>query len=197
MTRMTANIPVKQLSPLSRDALVQHFLALAPEDYRLRFGRSMTPDAVREYVATIDFDRDAVFGVFDDDLRLAGIAHVARTEDGAELGVSVVPTSRGKGVGSALFERANAYARNHGLRSLFMHCLTQNKAMMHIASKAGMNIVTEAGEADAYLELPPADAATIAQELLQERVALYDIALKAQLKAAKRFAASLRGEGWD
>jgi RimJ/RimL family protein N-acetyltransferase len=192
---MTANIPVKQLSPLSRDALVQHFLALAPEDYRLRFGRSMTPDALREYVAGIDFDRDAVFGVFDDDLRLAGVAHVGRTEDGAELGVSVVPAARGKGAGSALFERANAYARNHGLRQLFMHCLTENKAMMHIARKAGMSIVTEAGEADAYLELPPADAATIAQELLQERVALYDIALKAQLRAAKRFAASLRGEG--
>jgi hypothetical protein len=78
-----------------------------------------------------------------------------------------------------------------------MHCLTENKAMMHIARKAGMSIVTEAGEAAAHLELPPADAATIAQELLQERVALYDIALKAQLKAARRFAASLRGEGGD
>jgi RimJ/RimL family protein N-acetyltransferase len=187
------SVPVKQLSPLSRDALVQHFLALAPPDYRLRFGRSMPPDAIREYVAAIDFDRDAVFGAFDDELGLAGVAHVGRTEDGAELGVSVAPGSRGKGVGSALFERAHAYARNQGLRQLFMHCLTENAAMMHIARKAGMTIVTEAGEAAAHLELPPADAATIAQELLQERVALYDIALKAQLRAAKRFAASLRG----
>jgi hypothetical protein len=69
--------------------------------------------------------------------------------------------------------------------------------MMHIARKAGMNIVTEAGESDAHLALPPADAATIAQELLQERVALYDVALKAQLRAAKRLAASLRGERRD
>jgi RimJ/RimL family protein N-acetyltransferase len=191
------SIPVKQLSALSRDALVQHFLALAPEDYRLRFGRSLTPDAIRAYVAAIDFDRDAAFGVFDDDLRLAGVAHVGRTADGAELGVSVVPASRGKGIGSALFERAHAYARNQGLRQLFMHCLTENKAMMHIARKAGMNIVTEAGESDAHLALPPADAATIAQELLQERVALYDVALKAQLRAAKRLAASLRGERRD
>jgi RimJ/RimL family protein N-acetyltransferase len=194
---VAAPVPVKQLSPLGRDALVQHFLALAPEDCRLRFGRSMTPDALREYVAALDFDRDALFGAFDDDLRLAGVAHVGRSEEGAELGVSVVPGSRGKGVGSALFERAHAYARNQGLRTLFMHCLTENKAMMHIARKAGMNIVTAAGEAAAHLALPPADAATIAQELLQERVALYDIALKAQLKAARRFAASLRGDGAD
>jgi hypothetical protein len=185
-------VPVKQLSPLSREALIAHFLGLAPEDYRLRFGRSMTPEAIREYVGGIDFGRDAVFGVFDDELRLAGVAHVGRMEEGAELGVSVAPGSRGQGVGSALFERANAYARNQQLRQLFMHCLTENKAMMHIAAKAGMKIVTAAGEADAYLELPPADAATIAQELLQERVALFDVALKAQLKAARRLAASLR-----
>ena len=192
MTQLT--VPIKQLSPLSRAALIAHFLRLTSEDFRLRFGRSMTPDAMREYVAAIDFDRDAAFGAFDDDLRLAGVAHVGRTEDGAELGVSVVPDSRGKGIGSALFERAHGYARNQGLRQLFMHCLTENKAMMHIARKAGMNIVTEAGESDAHLELPPADVGTIARELLQERVALYDIALKTQLRAAKRFAASLRGE---
>ncbi len=191
------SIPVKQLSAVNRAALLDHFLALAPEDHRLRFGRSMTTDAIREYVTAIDFDRDTAFGVFDDDLRLAGVAHVGRTEDGAELGVSVLPDSRGKGVGSALFERAHGYARNQGLRQLFMHCLTENNAMMHIARKAGMNIVTAAGESDAHLELPPADAGTIARELLQERVALYDIALKTQLRAAKRLAASLRGEPRD
>ena len=193
MSAVAGTVPVKQLPALSRAALLDHFLALAPEDYRLRFGRSMTPDAIRDYVAGLDFERDAVFGVFDEELRLTGVAHVGRTEDDAELGVSVVPGSRGKGIGSALFQRAHAYARNQGLRQLFMHCLIENRAMMRIARQAGMNIVTEAGEAAAHVELPPADAATIAQELLQERVALYDFALKAQLKAARRLAASLRG----
>jgi RimJ/RimL family protein N-acetyltransferase len=188
-------VPVKQLSQLSRAALLDHFLALAPEDHRLRFGRSMTADAIREYVAALDFDRDAVFGVFDAELRLTGVAHVGRTEDDAELGVSVVPGRRGEGIGSALFERAHAYTRNQGLRQLFMHCLIENTAMMRIARQAGMNIVTEAGEAAAHVALPPADAATIAHELLQERVALYDYALKAQLQAAKRLAATLRGAG--
>jgi RimJ/RimL family protein N-acetyltransferase len=188
------NIPVKQLSPISREALAAHFLRLAPEDHRLRFGSSMTPQALREYVDRLDFERDAVFGVFDDELRLVGVAHVARLEDGVELGVSVVPGERGKGIGSALFARAHAYARNQLLRQLFMHCLTENKAMMHIARKAGMSIVTEAGESSAYLELPPTDVATIAQELLHERVALLDVALKAQVISAKRFAARMRGE---
>ena len=39
--------------------------------------------------------RDAVFGVLDDELRILGAAHVARSHDHAELGVSVLPGHRG------------------------------------------------------------------------------------------------------
>jgi RimJ/RimL family protein N-acetyltransferase len=187
-------IPVKRLSQLSRVALLDHFHALSTEDLRLRFGGPMTEERLAQYLAGIDLGRDALFGVFDGELRLVGVAHVARMEDGAELGVSVIPAERGKGIGNALFQRANAYARNQFLGQLFMHCLIENKVMMHIARKNGMQIVTEAGEADAYLELPPTDTATIAHEMLQERVALFDVALKAQVRGAKRMAARLRGE---
>lgn len=192
---LPATLPVKQLSAISRPALVRHFLALPAEDLRLRFGAMKSPDALRAYVTDLDFDEDAVFGVFNGALELVGVAHVGRMRDGtAEFGVSVLPGERGRGIGSALFERANAYARNHLIAQMFMHCLTENKPMMQIARKSGMTIVAAAGEADAYLRLPPADVATIAQELMQERVALFDVALKAQIIAARRLAARLRGD---
>ena len=70
-----------------------------------------------------------------------------------------------------------------------------NTAMMHIARKSGMAIVTDSGESAARLELPPAGVTTITRELMADRVALFDYALKAQLTAARRLAASLRGEG--
>jgi hypothetical protein len=66
--------------------------------------------------------------------------------------------------------------------------------MMRIARKSGMKIVTEAGEADAWIELPPAGLTTVTRELMADRVALLDYAMKAQLTAARRLAASLRGE---
>jgi hypothetical protein len=54
----------------------------------------------------------------------------------------------------------------------------ENGAMMHLARKQGMHIVCEAGEADARLELPPADAGSHFGEVFAERVAVFDYALK-------------------
>jgi len=187
-------IPVKRLSGADRAALAAHFLALDDADRRLRFGSARSDESLRQYVESLDFDRDAVFGAFDDELALAGVAHVAVSPEFAELGVSVLPGARERGIGSALFERANLFARTHFIRSMFTHCLTENRAMMHIAKKSGMKIVTEAGEADAWLELPPAGVTTVTRELMADRVALLDYAMKAQLTAARRLAASWRGE---
>jgi GNAT superfamily N-acetyltransferase len=187
-------IPVKRLSGPDRLALSAHFRQLDDADRRLRFGSARSDDSLSEYVESLDFDRDAVFGVFDDELRLAGVAHVGVFPEFAEFGVSVLPHARGKGIGSALFDRANLFARTHFIRAMFTHCLTENRAMMHIARKAGMKIVNEAGEADAWIDLPPAGVTTITRELMADRVALLDYAMKAQLTAARRLAARLRGE---
>lgn len=188
---------IKQLSAISREASGRHFLALPPEDVRLRFGSSMSKEALKAYVDKINFDNDAVFGVFDENLQLTGVAHLALDpeHDAAELGVSVLPGHRGQGIGTALFERAEAHARNHYIKILFMHCLTENQAIMHIASKLGMRVAAAgAGEADAHLELSPPDAANVAGELMQERVALWDIAMKAQFLSAKKIAQAMAGK---
>jgi GNAT superfamily N-acetyltransferase len=171
-------ILVRELSRLDRPALERHFLALGAEDRRLRFGLPLKDEAVRAYVARIDFERDVAFGVYDDALHLIGAAHVARSGAQAELGVSVLPTHRGRGVGGALLARAHLRARNWGVRALFMHCLTENEAMMHLARKQEMDIVVESGEADAWLRLSPADASSHFGEVFAQRVALFDYALK-------------------
>ncbi|MGH8723794.1 MAG: GNAT family N-acetyltransferase, partial [Burkholderiales bacterium] len=108
------DIIIRELSRAERPALQQHFLALGGEDRRLRFGAPMNDAGVRAYLARIDFGRDAVFGVFDDALHLIGAAHVARSDAHAELGVSVLPGYRGRGVGGALLARAHLRARNWG-----------------------------------------------------------------------------------
>ncbi len=137
MDHNIVNIVTKELSRLQRSALTEHFLALGGEDRRLRFGMAISDHGVTDYVARMDFERDAVFGVFDDDMHLAGVGHLARGEGFAELGVSVLPAHRGLGLGAALLTRAEgrctqlvrAYAEQRA------HWLAENGAMLHLAHK--------------------------------------------------------------
>jgi GNAT superfamily N-acetyltransferase len=152
---------VQRLNESLRAALVAHFLALPMRDRSLRFCASLAPELIKAYVDRIDFDHDAVFGVHDHRRVLVGVAHLAFTEDLAEVALSVLPAHRDRGVGSALFERAVAHARNRRVPRLFMQFLSGNAPIMHIAQKFGMGTVTRAGVAEAYLELQPDSLATI------------------------------------
>ena len=194
---MSAEIIVSELSARQRPALERHFVALGPEDRRLRFGIGLGDAALRAYVQRIDFENDAVFGVLDDELELLGVAHLARDATSAELGVSVLAAQRGRGIGGALLARAHTRARNWGMPSLFMHCLRENGAMMHLARKQGMDLVAESGEVDARLALLPADAATHFGEMFAQRVALFDYALKTQLFNARRLASAFATPGTE
>ena len=65
--------------------------------------------------------------------------------------------------------------------------LSRNAAMMHIAKKAGMKVQYAYGEADAYLELPPADTVSRLTEALDEQMADLDYAVRRNLRDARRF----------
>ena len=167
---METHITIR-LREYHRPALEAHFLALGPEDRRLRFGAPIADEALAAYVARIDFERDGAFAVQDDDLSLLAVAHVAHSGESAEMGLSVLPGERGKGLGQALFQRAMTHLRNRGTREAHVHCLTENGAMMHLARKSGMRIAYSGGESEARLVLPPATASTHMTEWLSDRQA--------------------------
>ena len=182
---------VRELTAIDRERLLTHFLSLDEDDRLLRFGQIVPDHVIENYVRAIDFTRDTVFGVFNGQLQLTGVGHLAylpvegdkRT---AEFGVSVLESARGQGIGSKLFERAAIRSRNTHVTMLYMHCLSRNSTMMHIAKKAGMKIEYAYGEADAYLTLPPADQTSIIAEMLQEQAAVFDYALKRQARQASK-----------
>jgi hypothetical protein len=109
----------------------------------------------------------------------------------AEFGVSVLESARGQGIGSKLFERAAIRSRNTHVTMLYMHCLSRNSTMMHIAKKSGMKIEYAYGEADAFLSLEPADQSSIIAEMLQEQAAVFDYALKRQARQATKLIESI------
>jgi GNAT superfamily N-acetyltransferase len=191
------SIPVQRLGANARDAYLAHLLALDSEDARLRFGASLSREAIARYVDAIDFGRDAIFGVHGDGMRLIGAAHLAFGPDDAELGLSVLADARRHGVGDALIARASEYARNRASTRLFMHCLAENAPMMRLARRAGMEVVIDSGDADAHVALPPATPMSVTSEMVAERVALYDYALRSNVETWRRMGAALKGASSD
>jgi GNAT superfamily N-acetyltransferase len=201
-------ILVKELSPRARRHLLRHFLALEEKDRLLRFGSKLSDELVTRYVEQLNFSRDTIFGVYDRKLRLLGVGHLAfapreasRVSGAtikarvAEFGVSVAAAARGMGVGTKLFERGAMRCRNADVDTLYMHCLSSNKVMMHIATKAGMEIHRDYGEADAYLKLKPANSVTVFQEAMEEQVAMLDYIVKANLRALFKWVGKVTGIG--
>ncbi|QAU33302.1 GNAT family N-acetyltransferase [Janthinobacterium sp. 17J80-10] len=201
------SVRIKELTERDRRRLLMHFLALDEPERQMRFGSALPDELLTRYVQKINFARDAVFGVYDDALRLVAVGHLAYTPRGAmpslagatvreriaEFGVSVLAPYRGQGIGTRLFERAAMHCRNDDIDTLYVHCLSSNEPMMHIAIKAGMTIHRDHGETDAYLRLPPADPASHLQEVFDEQVASLDYTLKANTRALGKFIKTLPG----
>ena len=158
-----------RLRESDRSALEAHFTALGREDRRLRFGGTISDEAIASYVGRIDFARDCVFAVHDDALRHVAVVHVALSGAEGELGLSVLPGWRGMGYGDALLTRAVTWLRNRGILAVRVHCLAENSAMMHLARKHGMRIAYAGSETDARLELEAATPESHAAEWMQDQ----------------------------
>lgn len=190
-------VPIRTLGTNDRPAMCLHLRSLDAHDRYLRFGLAMRDEQIDAYVEGIDFGRDDVFGIFNRSLRLIGMAHLAPGGDAqvgacAEFGVSVDADRRGRGYGDLLFARAITHARNHGVQLLFIHALSENAAMLHIARKAGAVLERDGSETEAYLRLPPATLDTQFSELLAEQVGRTDYMLKAQAQAFREMLSTLR-----
>ena len=181
---------IRTLDPEQLALIEGHLLSLSERDRYLRFGYPANDEQIGRYVAKLGFGRDELFGIFDAELQLVAVAHLAYLDapgqqQMAEFGVSVGPDQRGRGYGQQLFERCVVHARNHGVSRLIVHALSENAAMLKIARKAGASVVREGSESQAYLELPPADFGSQVGEMLAEGLARTDYHLKSGVKQVR------------
>ena len=169
-------IKIHQLTPRHKTAMVQHLLALSPEDRYLRFGYAASDEHITAHVETLNFQHATLFGIFNRSLKLVALAQTGFTLDRqcnrcAEFGVSVLQSYRGRSFGRALFQRSAMHARNEGVDRFLVHALTQNRTMLGIAKAAGASIVTEGDESQAMIMLPPADLDSQLSEVWQDNLA--------------------------
>lgn len=184
---VAAMVPIRTLAPNHRPRILAHLLALEEHDRYLRFGYAANDEQIVRYVDGLDFERDEVFGIFNRDLELVAMAHLAYSTNAAaascaEFGVSVLKAARGKGYGGRLFERAAMHARNEGVSMLFIHALSENSAMLRIARKAGAAVQRDGSESEAHLKLPAPDFDSRVAQILHEQFAEADYKLKKQAK---------------
>src|SRR5262249_61087143 len=108
--------------------------------------------------------RDPLRGLHDADLSLAALAPVPFAGQDAEIGLSVLPRHRRRGLAAALLARAVEHARNRGARALLMQFLSINAPVARLAQRIGMRIFPSGVESQARLELPrPSAASRLAQ----------------------------------
>ena len=184
-------IPIRPLGEAHRTQILQHLLGLGEEDRHLRFGYAANDERIRVHVASLDFSHDDMLGIFNRRLQLIAIAHLAYSQLAsanhgvsrmAEFAVSVDRRSRGRGYGGRLFTYAVRHARNRGVDRLFIHALSENTAMLRIARKAGADMQRDGGESEAWLQLPPDNLVTQAEELLANQAAEFNYLAKGQIR---------------
>jgi len=185
--RFSPWIPIRSLAPRHRERIATHLLALPERDRYLRFGYAAGDVQIQRYVDGLDFERDEVFGVFNRKLVLIALAHLAYPRPGqsagpsaAEFGGSVLPGARGRGYGARLFEHAMLHARNRGLDTLFIHALSENTTMLHIARRAGAVVQRDGSESEAFLKLPHDTLASRMEQWVGVGAAELDYRLKQQ-----------------
>jgi GNAT superfamily N-acetyltransferase len=173
---------VRKLSILDKQRIINNLIHLQGEDRRLRFGTMCTDEYIENYV-TKSFEQESKwFGVDHIDGHLVATCHVAIFDGEAELGCCVDEDYRGEGLAQQMFDRAVTWLRTKGITNVFMHCLTENAAMRHIARKNEMTVVSGYGDTDAEVEVEPATPLTYVKDSYMDRLAMYDMYWKNNMR---------------
>ena len=182
-------IPIRPLGKEYLPEILQHLLSLSERDRYLRFGYTATNDHIERYVAGLNFERDEIYGIFNRNLDIVAMAHLALMKDSgrefsSEFGVSVLAHARGRGYGARLFERAVMHARNEKVYQMYIHALSENAPMIRIARKGGAKIERDGSETEAFLRLPKRNFDSRVTELVADQFAKTNYSIK---EDAKRF----------
>ena len=141
----------RKLTAKDVSLIVAHLTQFQGEDRRLRFGGMVSDNFIVDYVENSFLYETQWFGIDHIDGYLVAACHAAINDGQAELGCSVNQDYRGQGLAQLMFDRAVTWLRTKGITEVYMHCLTENQAMKHIARKNHMTLASEYGETDALV----------------------------------------------
>lgn len=148
-----------------------HLKNLTAEDRYTRFGYSIKDETIDTIILNILYHpQDHHLFVTEIDGNIVGFGHLAREGEDWELAVSVDHEQQGQGIGNALMDEMIKWGKMHGIHSVFMHCITENRKIQHLARKHGLRTVERSGaEITAQVELPDPTVIDYARNYLTEQ----------------------------
>lgn len=185
-------IPRKLVNDLDKENLILHFTKdIVGEDRRLRFGAAVDDDSIIGYLNTSfkEFGCKNMWFILDIETpthfarRVVASCHVSYDEktNCAEMGCTVSPEFRDQKIGQELFNRGITWARMRGAETVFMHCLSENKTIQHIAKKNGMTVVTiDPSEKESTIKVNKNPIVAGFEDAVMEQMAVYDMSVRNQ-----------------
>lgn len=168
------------IKQVGAEALAQystHLKHLTPEDRFTRFGYSAKDFHIDQFILTTlySFADHAIFVAYDIDGNDCGYCHLVRFKpDEWELAVSVNSSMQNQGIGDRLMSHSLSYAKMHGVPSIFMHCINENKKIQHLARKHGLKVVERDGtDITAKLEIPEPTVMEYTADFLRRQIDVY------------------------
>lgn len=179
----------RKLSLLDKQRLTDHLLRLDRDSLRMRFGATLSREALIEHAERCFTLGCTMHGYFvDGDLR--GVAELRLDRpwltQSAEAAFSVEPDCRDHGVATELFARTLRTARNRGVRRLMISCLTWNKPMQALARKFKAEFHWEEGEVVGTVLAESASPRSFIEELTEDALGYLTAAAQRRLALFSR-----------
>lgn len=149
----------------------QHLKNLSEADRYTRFCYAIKDENIDQFILTILYNADD-HHLFTAEINnnIVGFGHLAREGTDWELAVSVDGKYQGRGAADQLMDFMIDWGKTRGIHSVFMHCITQNQKIQHLARKHGLRMIDRDGaEVTSRVDLPPPTPLDYTAQFLQEQ----------------------------
>jgi GNAT superfamily N-acetyltransferase len=153
-----------------------HLKNLSDVDKYTRFCYNIKDEAIDQFILSILYHADDhhLFTATRND-KIVGFGHLAREGEDWELAVSVDSEYQGQGVADQLMVFMIDWGKTRRVHSVFMHCITQNAKIQHLARKHGLRMVERDGaEVTSKVDLPAATPMDYTADFMREQQELLE-----------------------
>lgn len=153
-----------------------HLKGLSEADRYTRFCYNIKDENIDRFILSILYNAgDHHLFTATKDNKIVGFGHLAREGEDWELAVSVDGNFQGQGVADQIMDFMIDWGTTRGVHSVFMHCITQNAKIRHLARKHGLRMVERDGaEVTSRVDLPAPTPMDYTTEFMREQKELLE-----------------------